>query len=141
MPEIYERDLDLNLLRVFAVVAEAGSVTEAARRLYLTQPAVSAALRRLNTAVGSPLFARQGRGLALTARGRRLHGEVRVHLQALVAATRAPVDFDPWTCERTFRLGLADAAEAWLRSSGASPPKRPSSGSSPSRSSSVPSRP
>jgi LysR family transcriptional activator of mexEF-oprN operon len=52
MPEIYERDLDLNLLRVFAVVAEAGSVTEAARRLYLTQPAVSAALRRLNTTVG-----------------------------------------------------------------------------------------
>ena len=33
MHESYGRDLDLNLLRVFAVVAEAGSVTEAARRL------------------------------------------------------------------------------------------------------------
>ena len=43
----YGKDLDLNLLRVFVVVAEAGSVTAAASRLYLTQPAVSAALRRL----------------------------------------------------------------------------------------------
>ena len=72
MPKIYGRDLDLNLLRVFAVVAESGSVTEAAQRLYLTQPAVSAALRRLTTAVGAPLFARSGRGLALTSRGERL---------------------------------------------------------------------
>jgi LysR family transcriptional activator of mexEF-oprN operon len=40
-PERYERDLDLNLLRVLLVVAEEGSVTRAASRLYLTQPAVS----------------------------------------------------------------------------------------------------
>jgi LysR family transcriptional regulator, mexEF-oprN operon transcriptional activator len=72
MNENYARDLDLNLLRVFAVVAEAGSVTEAAERLYLTQPAVSAALGRLQRAVGAPLVARQGRGLVLTARGQRL---------------------------------------------------------------------
>ncbi|MDB4931514.1 MAG: Transcriptional regulator, LysR family protein, partial [Myxococcaceae bacterium] len=69
MNALYERDLDLNLLRVFAVVAAEGSVTRAAARLYLTQPAVSAALRRLATFVGAELFARQGRGLALTARG------------------------------------------------------------------------
>ena len=54
----YGRDLDLNLLRVFAVVAEAGSVTQAAARLYLTQPAVSAALRRLRTAVINPYCSR-----------------------------------------------------------------------------------
>ncbi|MBZ0234085.1 MAG: LysR family transcriptional regulator, partial [Deltaproteobacteria bacterium] len=45
MNEHYGRDLDLNLLRVFAVVADSGSVTAAAGRLYLTQPAISAALR------------------------------------------------------------------------------------------------
>ena len=51
--------------RAFAIyrrAADAGSVTAAADRLYLTQPAVSAALRRLRQAVGAPLFARQGRG-------------------------------------------------------------------------------
>jgi LysR family transcriptional activator of mexEF-oprN operon len=43
MNAVYGRDLDLNLLRVFIVVAETGSVTAAADRLYLTQPAISAA--------------------------------------------------------------------------------------------------
>ena len=114
MPEIYGRNLDLNLLRVFAVVAEHRSVTQAAERLYLTQPAVSAALRRLNTAVGAPLFVRQGRGLALTARGQRLLASVHPHLQALVDAALAPASFEPRTSERTLRVGLSDATELWL---------------------------
>ena len=45
MSDSYGRDLDLNLLRVFAVVAEEGSITRAASRLYVTQPAVSASMR------------------------------------------------------------------------------------------------
>src|SRR5688572_23248814 len=114
MNENYARDLDLNLLRVFAVVAESGSVTQAAARLYLTQPAVSAALRRLTTAVGAPLFVRQGRGLVLTQRGEQLLARARLHLAALVDAALAPAAFDPRTSERTLRLGLADAAEMWL---------------------------
>jgi LysR family transcriptional activator of mexEF-oprN operon len=114
MPAVYGRDLDLNLLRVFAVVAEAGSVTAAASRLYLTQPAVSAALRRLQTAVGAPLFVRQGRGLALTARGAQLRASIEPHLQALVDAALVPERFDPATSDRTFRLGLSDASEMWL---------------------------
>jgi LysR family transcriptional regulator, mexEF-oprN operon transcriptional activator len=114
MRENYGRDLDLNLLRVFVVVAEQRSVTQAAARLYLTQPAVSAALRRLAVAVGAPLFARQGRGLALTARGERLLATARTHLVALVDAALAPAAFDPRTSERTIRLGASDATELWL---------------------------
>lgn len=114
MPGVYGRDLDLNLLRVFAVVAETGSVTLAASQLYLTQPAVSAALRRLTTAVGAPLFARRGRGLALTSRGERLRAALHPHLDALVDAALSPPAFDPATSDRTLRLGLADSAEIWL---------------------------
>ncbi len=114
MQENYGRDLDLNLLRVFAVVADSGSVTTAASRLYLTQPAVSAALRRLTTAVGAPLFVRHGRGLALTSRGERLRQTLRPHLQALVDAALGAADFDPKTSERTLRVGLSDSAELWL---------------------------
>jgi LysR family transcriptional activator of mexEF-oprN operon len=114
MLKVYGRDLDLNLLRVFAVVAEAGSVTEAANRLYLTQPAVSAALRRLTTTVGAPLFVRSGRGLVLTGRGERLRVGLQPHLQALVDAALAPASFDPATSDRTLRLGLSDSAEVWL---------------------------
>jgi LysR family transcriptional activator of mexEF-oprN operon len=110
----YARDLDLNLLRVFVVVAEAGSVTAAARRLYLTQPAVSAAIKRLTATVGSALFARQGRGLVLTARGAHLLARARPHLEALAQAALSPAEPDPRTSERTVRLGLSDANEGWL---------------------------
>lgn len=114
MTASYGRDLDLNLLRVFAVVADAQSVTEAASRLYLTQPAVSAALRRLQTAIGAPLFVRRGRGIALTSRGERLRATIHPHLQTLVDAALSPPRFDLATTERTIRLGLSDTAEVWL---------------------------
>ncbi len=114
MNESYGRDLDLNLLRVFVAVADAGSVTDAAARLYLTQPAISAALKRLTGAVGERLFARQGRGLVLTARGQRLLDDVRPHLSALLDAALSPPVFDPATSERTVRIGLSDANEPWL---------------------------
>ncbi|WP_437507189.1 LysR family transcriptional regulator [Sorangium sp. So ce1099] len=110
----YGRDLDLNLLRVFAVVVDTGSVTAAASRLYLTQPAVSAALRRLTTAVGAPLFVRRGRGLALTSRGERLHATLVPHLQAIVDAALSEPHWNPATSERTLRLGLSDTVEMWL---------------------------
>jgi LysR family transcriptional activator of mexEF-oprN operon len=116
MQRNYGRDLDLNLLRVFAVVADEGSVTAAAARLYLTQPAVSAALKRLAAAVGSPLFVRQGRGVVLTARGERLVERVRPELEGLVDAVLAPPSFDPKTSDATVRIGLADSAEDWLLS-------------------------
>lgn len=114
MNGVYARDLDLNLLRVFLAVADAGSVTGAAARLYVTQPAISAALRRLKTAIGEPIVARHGRGLALTERGERLLEDIRPHLAGLVEAATAPSRFDLQTSKRIIRLGLADAADEWL---------------------------
>lgn len=110
----YARDLDLNLLRVFLVVADTGSVTDAAAQLYLTQPAVSAALKRLHAAVGAPLFARQGRRLALTARGASLRARAAPLLEALIEAATAPEAFDPATSERVVRLGLSDLFDRLL---------------------------
>jgi LysR family transcriptional activator of mexEF-oprN operon len=114
MPENYGRDFDLNLLRVFLVVAEAGSVTAAANRLYLTQPAVSAALRRLSTSIGTPLFVRAGRGVELTSRGQKLRATAAPHLHALLQAALSPGPFTPETSERVVRVGLSDANESWL---------------------------
>jgi len=99
---------------VFFVVAETGSVTAAAGRLYLTQPAVSAALKRLRVAVGAPLFAREGRGLVLTARGEHLLRAGRPHLEALLGVALAPAAFDLRSCDRTLRIGASDMSEEWL---------------------------
>jgi len=114
MSEVYGRDLDLNLLRVFVVVAAAGSVTRAAGQLYLTQPAISAALRRLQSNIGEPLFARSGRGLTLTPRGQSLYARARPLLQSLVDATLSPPQFDARRSERVMRIGLSDGMESWL---------------------------
>jgi DNA-binding transcriptional LysR family regulator len=50
-------------------VAETGSVRAAAERLFVTQPSVSSSLSSLQAEVGVPLFAKEGRGLRLTAAG------------------------------------------------------------------------
>lgn len=114
MNGVYGRDLDLNLLRVFVVVAESGSVTEAARRLYLTQPAISAAIKRLSTAIGAPLFTRSGRSLVLTTRGQRLFASARTSLESVLEAAFAEAAFDAKKSERIIRLGLSDKNEVWL---------------------------
>ena len=114
MTQVYGRDLDLNLLRVFVVVAETGSVTEAARRLLLTQSAISAALKRLATAVDAPLFARSGRSLVLTTRGERLFAVAVPCLETLLHAALTPTTFDPQRSERAIRIGLSDKSEVWL---------------------------
>ena len=61
--------MDLQLLRAFVLAAREGSVSRAAERLHLTQPAVSLQLKRLAEETGLVLFTRTPHGLALTADG------------------------------------------------------------------------
>lgn len=62
----------LSDLETLAAAVREGSLSAAARRLFLTQPAVSARLKRLEREVGEPLLRRSGQGVAPTAAGRRL---------------------------------------------------------------------
>ena len=64
--------LDSDLMRSFLAVADAGSVTAAAGRLFRTQGAVSLQVKRLEESLGQPLFDRQARGVVLTPRGEQL---------------------------------------------------------------------
>ncbi|WP_093351051.1 LysR family transcriptional regulator [Variovorax sp. PDC80] len=61
--------MDLQILRAFVLAAREGSVSRAAARLHLTQPAVSLQLKRLAEDTGLQLFTRTPHGLALTADG------------------------------------------------------------------------
>lgn len=65
-------NLDWDKLRLFEVVAEAGSFTEAARRLHMSQPALSRQIGALEDQVGAKLFHRHARGLAMTHEGEQL---------------------------------------------------------------------
>ncbi len=61
--------MTLGQLRTFAAVAESGAIQGAARRLHVTQPAVSAAVRALEGSLGVDLVEPEGRGIRLTAAG------------------------------------------------------------------------
>ncbi|GLQ46361.1 LysR family transcriptional regulator [Dyella lipolytica] len=66
----------LNALRAFEATARLGSVSRAAAELHVTHGAISRQLRVLEEALNQPLFARQGRGVALTAIGEQLRDRV-----------------------------------------------------------------
>jgi molybdate transport repressor ModE-like protein len=66
-------ELDLRLLRSFLAVAQCGKVSTAAKQLNLSQPAVTAHVRRLEEIVGKPLVSRSTRGVKLTTNGHALH--------------------------------------------------------------------
>jgi DNA-binding transcriptional LysR family regulator len=61
--------MEVDDIRAFVAVADAGSVSAAARELFLTQPAVTRRLQRLESAVGAPLLDRRRRPFALTRAG------------------------------------------------------------------------
>lgn len=65
-------DLDLNLLRTFAAVARAGSISASQRQLRVRQPAISKSIASLERAVGCALFERGPRGVSLTSQGLQL---------------------------------------------------------------------
>ena len=72
--------MELTALRQFVVIAEMGHLTRAAERLGVTQPALSAMIKKLESEAGAPLLDRTGKGVALTAAGRVFleHAEVSV---------------------------------------------------------------
>lgn len=65
-------NLDSDLLRTFVAVAETGSVTRGAARIYRSQSATSLQIKRLEVVLGQPVFERHGRGVVLSDTGRRL---------------------------------------------------------------------
>lgn len=104
-------DLQIDLLRAFHEVAETGSFTRAARRLNRVQSAVSMQIKRLEEAVGRPLFERGGRRVALTDEGVMLLGYARrmlsLNREALTSLREPAV-------AGVVRLGASDVASYLL---------------------------
>ncbi|MFJ6054834.1 LysR family transcriptional regulator [Streptomyces sp. NPDC092307] len=97
-------DVDTRLLRYFAAVAQEGSLTGAARQLFVSQPALTKQIRRLEDAIGVPLFARSRSGMTLTEAGRELAARVPALLDGWDEAVRAT-----GRAARLLRLGFLDA--------------------------------
>jgi len=107
--------VDLNLVRVFVAVYESRSLTAAARRLFVTQPAVSQALGRLRRQCDDALFEREGSGMRPTPLAVALYPEFRDAVALIDRALDAVHGFDPTVSERVFRIALSELGEiGWL---------------------------
>lgn len=103
--------IDLNLIRTFVTLYEAGSVTLAAERLFVTQPSVSYALARLRELFDDALFTRTRDGIQPTFVAEQLYGTFRESLTRIEGAVQSVRHFDPATTERRFRIALTDLGE------------------------------
>jgi DNA-binding transcriptional LysR family regulator len=103
------RQADLNLLVVFTALAEERSVSRAASRLFLSQPALSRALQRLRDMFRDALLIRTPTGYEPTARGERLLQELTVILPRLDRLLSGAT-FDPAAEDAAFRIAVSDNA-------------------------------
>ena len=101
------RQVDLNLLITFAVIAEEKSVTAAADRLLLSQPAASRALQRARALFSDELLIRSASGFEPTPRGRKILQQLEALLPAMEALV-SPAVFDPRRESTQFRISGPD---------------------------------
>ncbi|EON15233.1 LysR substrate-binding domain-containing protein [Pandoraea sp. SD6-2] len=102
---ILSMSLDIDLLRSFVAIAQAGSLSRAAQRIARTQSALSQQMKRLEAIVDQPLLQRTGRGVVLTSPGERLLG----HAQRILRThDEAMADMSGRGLSGTIRFGCPD---------------------------------
>lgn len=98
---------ELQLLYIFDAIMTERSVTRAAERLAMTQPAVSNAISRMRQIWNDPLFVRKGRNIEPTSYALSLWDQVGNPMYALTNAVSA-TQFDPASSRRKFRIAATD---------------------------------
>ncbi len=106
--------LDLNLLVAFDALLSERSVTRAAARVGIGQPAMSHALGRLRIVFSDEILTRAPDGMRPTPRALQLIEPVRAALAQIQAIVAPPKAFDPATADVTFTLGIPDSTEVLL---------------------------
>ena len=106
------KEMDTRQLRVLRALLEECSVTQAARKLDLSQPNVSLTLRKLRDIIGDPILVRSGSKLVPTERGQTLLAQVRAVLDGIDRIVGTSPTFDPRSSTAPFRIASADCMEA-----------------------------
>lgn len=106
--------IDVNLIVALDALLGERSVTRAARRIGLSQPAMSHSLARLRELLDDPLLVRTGREMALTERAQALVADVADAIDRLTHVFSARPSFDPVTAERVFRIAATDYTQFML---------------------------
>jgi LysR family nod box-dependent transcriptional activator len=101
---------DLNLLIALDALLREKNVTRAAERVFVSQPAMSAALHKLREYFNDPLLVRVGREMELTPRGTSLLEPVREALLRIQVMLGTQPTFDPKTARREFTIIMSEEA-------------------------------
>ena len=107
MRDVHLRQVDLNLLSTLYALLEERHVTRAAKRCFLSQPAMSRSLERIRDTFGDELLIRTGRIYERTVRGEWLLRELENLLPRLEALVRGE-PFDPAQSRERLRVALTD---------------------------------
>lgn len=107
-------EFDLNLLVVFDAVLAEGSISRAADRLKLSQPAASNALARMRKATGDRLFVRLANAMVPTPYAQTIADPIRQALASIRVSLGTSQEFDPATSQRSFAIYLTDLGEAYF---------------------------
>lgn len=111
---IEPKDIDLNLLVVFLEIFQERRISSAARRLNLSQPAVSNALARLRRTLGDELFVRTAQGMQPTPLAQQLAEPVAAALRHVSQALNRHEGFSPATGKRHFTIAMTDVGEVYF---------------------------
>lgn len=107
-PRVDLRALDIGMLRTFDALMRERSVSRAAVRLFLSQPAVSGSLAKLRLTFGDPLFRRTGRGVTPTPLALAMADQVSELLARMGRLLEQGHSFDPSSSDRIFRIAGSD---------------------------------
>ena len=105
-------DINLELYRVFNAVVRLKSFSGAARELYISQPAVSQAIKQLEEACGTRLFVREKRGVTLTGGGEVLYGYIHSALNLIEAGEHRIAEMNTLSAGE-LRIGASDSVSKW----------------------------
>jgi len=106
--------IDLNLLSVFQEVYRERQISSAARKLGLSQSAVSNALARLRRSFGDELFVRTASGMQPTPLATQMAEPIGVAMAQVALALNQRSRFDPATSRRRFVLAMTDVGEIYF---------------------------
>ncbi|MGW1989061.1 LysR family transcriptional regulator [Embleya sp. NPDC001921] len=111
---VTQSGMDLNLLTALDALLEECSVSGAARRMHLSEPAMSRTLGRIRKALGDPVLVRAGRSMVPTPHALAIRAEVRTIVERARTLFAAAGDVNLGTLSRTFTVWSHDAfAAAW----------------------------
>ncbi len=108
------KDIDLNLLVVFQEIYQERQISAVAKRLGLSQPAVSNALARLRRHFADDLFVRTAQGMQPTTLAEHLSEPIALSLAHITQALNRQSSFEPLSSQRQFSIAMTDVGEIYF---------------------------